>query len=174
MHNILEGLSHNHFRKVLRLTEADANLMDPTLPAFEYPFRELAGLAVEELNKLKLKPKEITQVSEIHVLLTAPIEGGLDTVNMTESMNTLGNRLARKNLKPLQFVCRDLQVFPSITRPTVSDWVQTLLEWVSCPIVSMKFPFHLIFNFSRPQSHMPTRLHAGHLRQKSSSGYSVL
>ena len=68
--------------------------------------------------------KEIKQVGEIHALLTAPVEDGDD------NWAKLKDKLLRKNMKPIKFVCDTLKLQPDRPRYK-ADWVKTLVLWVS-------------------------------------------
>jgi hypothetical protein len=159
MHCILEGHAHHHFRVVLGLTSISAATLPPLEIAFSYKFKNIDiddKPFPDDMNE-----KEIKQVSAIHVLLTAPLDGVNDSgaiVNQDDfqqSLNQLSKRLSSKNKKPLQFVCRDLECQPDpkpnpyhqslagSTRFNKTDWVETLVKWVglTCIVIVFKITY---------------------------------
>jgi len=117
MHCQLEGNAHNHFRNVLGLTMGSAHTKLETIPAFRHPF-EKVDTRVPPLPD-NMTEKEGKQVASIHALLTAPIEGVnedgevVDQTAFEDSWTDLSAKLLRKNMKPLEFVCRDLNSMPT-------------------------------------------------------------
>lgn len=102
MHCILEGLAQHHSRDVLNLTTASAMAKAQVTPSFEHNFRKVTN------DEPGLKQNEVKHVSQIHDLLTAPIEGGDLVGKVEENIAKLLQRLSTKNLAPLKFVCDDL------------------------------------------------------------------
>ena len=92
--------------------------------------------------------KEVKQVDAIHGLLTASLEDVgddgrvVDQESFSESLLSLTRRLSSKNMKALQFVCKDLECHPAVpllpndsgarhTQLYKKDWVAALITWVS-------------------------------------------
>ena len=91
--------------------------------------------------------KEDKQVAAIHQLPMAAL-GGMDSHGRMvdqgtyQSLDDLTRQLMNKNMKPLQFVCHDLQCQPEPqpmirlpqphhTRFNKCDWIKVLHDWVS-------------------------------------------
>ena len=123
MHCILEGLAHAHFREFLGLTTASASAPLPLIEAFTHNFHPPSP------TQSDMTPKEVKQVTEIHELLMMPAE------DENDNWENLKIKLLRKNMKPVLFVCNDLQIRPEKypRRCFKSDWVQALTTWVSRP-----------------------------------------
>jgi hypothetical protein len=128
MHCILEGLAHTHFREVLALTTSSAVSAPPIVKAFDYQFQ------VVDAENSEMTSKEIRQVVEIHTLLTAPARDG------DANWDLLKDRLFRKNMKPLVFVCHSLGCFPEKYphKCLKIDWVKALVQWVSIYIITAR------------------------------------
>jgi hypothetical protein len=145
MHCILEGFAKQHFRVVLGLTSSSA--ANEPLPriAFSHNFTK-----IDHDSKFPddMTLKEVKQVDAIHGLLTASLEGVgddgrvVDQESFAESLLSLTRRLSSKNMKALQFVCKDLECHPAVpllpnhsgarhTRLYKKDWVAALITWVS-------------------------------------------
>ena len=96
-------------------------------------------------SKESMRIITLPPVSLIHTLLTSPIKDTIgpldhdneDCVNLMDTAE-LTRHLMNKNMKPLQFVCEDLEVKPpewfrNSTMMQKKDWVAALVEWVSWP-----------------------------------------
>ena len=70
--------------------------------------------------------KEIKQVVEIYTLLMLPAEDG------DNNWEKLKLKLRGKNMKPLQFICHKLEIWPEKypRRCFKSDWAKALIDWV--------------------------------------------
>lgn len=142
MHNILEGLAQNHFRKVLCLTSAAAAAPLPRARAFDYPF---ADVDTNE-SPAGMSANAIKDVSKIHVLLMEPIQGVnengiVDMLAYEASAALLRTHLQTKNTISLKFVCTDLRLsLPpaaapgSSKKPVKREFVDLLIKWV-CPYI---------------------------------------
>jgi hypothetical protein len=134
MHCILKGLAHNHFRENLGMTTVAASTSTPIVKAFIHDLHSAA-------KQTDMTPKEVKQVTEIHDLLTAPADK-----NENNEWELQKVKLFRKNLRPLVFVCNDLQICPTKFPPRCfkSDLVKALLIWVSD--YTMRIPFPSLIN----------------------------
>jgi hypothetical protein len=147
MHCILEGHAQHHFRVVLGLTSLSAATSLPAEKAFSHKFQEISTDDKASVFPDGMTLKEAKQVASIHTLLTACLEGVngdgdvIDEEDFNQSWQNLSKRLSSKNIKPLQFVCRDLKCPPepkphprataSYGRLYKNDWVGALLQWAS-------------------------------------------
>lgn len=162
MHCLFENLVQYHVRELLQLTEQS----DPSesLPAFTHNFKSYND---QELSMLMLSKKDIIHVSEIHNLLTEPIDGdsaeadddtatigsGDATSVATErlgSLDALQKKLLRKTRGALAFVC--CKEVANISESSLqylskSDIVDALLSWVS-PIFDHNFLNSLLIHYS--------------------------
>jgi hypothetical protein len=100
MHCLLEGLAKHHSREVIELCSSTAARKVLLMPAFEQEF--------SEPDKSLMTDREVKHVDQIHVQLTAPLQGG-DLIGSTEdNLEQLRKRLMNKNSGPLKFVVDDL------------------------------------------------------------------
>jgi hypothetical protein len=123
MHCILEGLVEDHVRDNLALTTASAKARPQLLPAFTQNFRP--ARANENMTA-----KEATQVSNIHIMLMAPIEGETEA-EIRMHFSNMHRSLNNKNKAALEYVGSDLGITFSKVRIVKSDWATALVEWVS-------------------------------------------
>ena len=135
MHNALEGNAEDHFRYILNLTKESAYSKPPPPPAFTYKFTKIDIMEPPFPNGMS--DKDVKQVGQIHLLLTAPFAGVDDTgaiVDQTlldNSIISLGRSLDNKKMITLMFVCSDLKLLP-LKKPRFykRDWIECLVEWV--------------------------------------------
>ena len=135
MHNALEGNAEDHFRYILNLTKESAYSKPPPPPAFTYKFTKID--ITEPPFPNGMSDKDVKQVGQIHLLLTAPFAGVDDTgaiVDQTlldNSIISLGRSLDNKKMITLMFVCSDLKLLP-LKKPRFykRDWIECLVEWV--------------------------------------------
>nr|OBZ69640.1 hypothetical protein A0H81_10344 [Grifola frondosa] len=121
MHCIFEGIVENHCRIMLNLTTQSASGPESIIPAFHYPFRTPDVPS----GDLFLSQTEVKQVSDIHTLLTLPVN-----VIHNDVWDVLAHRLSGKNVSALRFVCEDLACIPSnAAKKYKVDWVNSLVEW---------------------------------------------
>jgi hypothetical protein len=134
MHCVLEGLVSFHFRRVLKLTSADANSKPVPPPAFTHFFRKPLDLndpdRVSEPYWKQLNEKEIHDLDLIHRQLTWPIGDSYEI----SSMDVLSKRLQSRLKKPLVFVHQNLGlgVLSDMERmsKTKSSLVEDICAWV--------------------------------------------
>jgi hypothetical protein len=98
MHCILEGLAHAHFHEFLGLTTASASNPPPLVKAFMHDFHPPSP------TQSDMTSKEVKQVTEIHELLMMPAE------DENDNWDNLKIKLLWRNMKPLIFICHDLQI----------------------------------------------------------------
>lgn len=156
MHALFETLFPVHFRRILRLTSADAATPEPPIPAFSHNF-----LTIDENDALPegMSAKEVKQVGAIHKLLTESLKGESDEPDFAP----LHKRLMDKNTEAIKFVCIDLNIQPTptfgaSTRIYKKDWVSSLVKWVSFVCLSILHCFLTTFSaklnlFARPTNH---------------------
>jgi hypothetical protein len=72
MHCLLEGLAQFHFRNVLKLTTADAEVKPAAVVAFEYAFP--SPTSTTTVNLADVTEHEDKQISQIQALLVSPLD----------------------------------------------------------------------------------------------------
>ena len=129
MHCLLEGLAQFHFRKILKLTNTDAEAKPAPVVAFEYVFP--SPTSTTTVNRLDMTEDELKQISQIQVQLVSPLDESLE---LGASSALLTVRLERKNKKPLMYVTESLglSILPN-KRSTKLQYAQTLTSWVGFP-----------------------------------------
>ena len=126
MHCIFEGLIPYHFRTILGLTSANANLKGDVLPAFHYDFGNIDFEANHQLpSTQRLSDKELEQIPQIHRQLCLPLAGDVEA-----ELAKLKKWLYGKNLKALRFVGDGLGLKRS-EKMKKQDWADVLVTWVS-------------------------------------------
>ena len=123
MHCLYEGLIKMHCRVALDLSVTKANVAEPEIPAFSWPFTAPSAEVAEVWSQNDLKG-----VSQIHNLLVQPINGPDDDAR-AQAFTVLQDRLRRKNMRSLTFVCADLGCTPGGAKPPKNSYVAALLEW---------------------------------------------
>lgn len=183
MHTLLEGSAQDHFRHILDLTTTSANTQPPPVPAFTYQFQKI-DLGDGPLPD-GITEKEAKQVDAIHTLLLAPLDGVHDDHDqqaINDSLEILRRRLNSKNITPLSFVCRDLQIplandpdAPRGTRVYKKDWLNALIKWVSVIsqiLASCSKTF--VSSVNKNLLHRPMAAQSKSQRPKSCSAYRTL
>lgn len=113
MHCLLLGLAQFQFREVLGLSEKAAATPSIVIAPFQYEFIQPS---LEYITDYFHSTNDLTQVTQIHRLLLAPIgeEGKEDKL---EDLDALKKHLLYKNLPPLRFVMDSLSIKPDVDRP---------------------------------------------------------
>jgi hypothetical protein len=118
MHCLLEGLVQFYVRYVLRLVERGKNVQTT---AFDYDWPIYN--TVDCPPTLRIRPGEGRHIDHIHTALALPL-------NDDFTIETLHDRLKRKNLPPLRWVVHSLQLpFPADGDKEIL--IAILIEWVS-------------------------------------------
>jgi hypothetical protein len=111
MHCLYEGIVPNHFRHFLRLTEEQVDGDgSKRVNVYEHHFS-----VPSDHNTTGLNDKELRQILLIHKDLTTPFWEGLE------------KRLVGRHKKCLQFICRDLSLTSSGSKPILA---RRLVNWV--------------------------------------------
>jgi hypothetical protein len=150
MHCIFEGLVSFHFRDLLQLTTKDGNKKTQYSPVFSHVFRKPLPKEHPDYQALddakKLTPPQISEVSQIHELLTLSLDAhGSDREGQEES---LASKIEKRRKPAIMFVFDD--VCPrtmSATERTkcTKKWFATeLVKWVR------SFCFEFFFSYSLP------------------------
>jgi hypothetical protein len=135
MHCLYEGLIKMHCRVALNLSVANANAPEPAVPAFSWHFASVDVETARGWSK-----NDIKCVSQIHNLLVESIQA-TDDVSTKLVLATLSQRLSKKNMKSLAFVCRDLGCIPVVNKIVKSHYVEALVKWRSeRPLVNANPP----------------------------------
>ena len=121
LHCLYEGLIKMHCRKALDLSVANANIPEPEVPAFTWPF---ASVDAETAQTWSANIRK--DVTKIQNLLVEPI-AALDDDAKDEAFAVLQTRLKLKNRTALAFVCKDLQCTPHDTRR--DSYASALVQW---------------------------------------------
>ena len=109
-----------HSKEVLKLTLGRSRTSRTTSnPAISHQFQSLPA------NVSAWSEHDKIQVPELHRILLSPVD-------MNERV-ALVNKLSKRNLKPLIFVCESLNIKPTVSgrRVLKSDWAEVLANWVS-------------------------------------------
>jgi hypothetical protein len=93
MHCLLEGNVEDHFRSILELTTTSAESKLAISPAFQHKFSQIDPKEAPCPNDMNTS--EVKQVGQIHVLLTAPIDGADEEGNIADVL------VSTKASKPL-------------------------------------------------------------------------
>lgn len=126
MHNLLLGITENHFRNVLRLTKRPMSTAVSATPAFSYSFQPVPS---------DMADKNRNAVLKIQRELTSPVH--CTGIGDGEAREGFAQRLARHNLDELRFVSSSLGISPGDPSPTSRgrllkiDWARCLASWVS-------------------------------------------
>lgn len=145
MHCILEGLVSSHFRHVLKLTVASATAKTGVIQAFDHVFRQPVPEGHRDREDQpphgQLKKNEVQHVAQIHALLTGTVGGDGNAEDNAEAieqdLKLLAAKLAKKNKKPLVFVCDDLGLQPLGKDRTKQCYADCLVQWVRIAFLLM-------------------------------------
>jgi len=126
MHCLLEGVAHLHFRKILKLTELEAETKVPIETAFEYQF----SLPDEDNQSISaFSENDLKHIPLIHAALVGPITG--TTSSVQESLAALKQRLEKRNKSALEFVAKDLNLSLPSNWCSKAKLAEMLVTWVS-------------------------------------------
>ncbi|KAF8833393.1 hypothetical protein BDN67DRAFT_986068 [Paxillus ammoniavirescens] len=126
MHCILEGLVQHHVQSLLGLTNETSDATPSSNPAFHFPFEQVDPNVAEELS---MSRKEISQVSALHMLLTAQVPHHADNVAVKTYLDQLRESIFRKNIHALKFVCQSLGCIPLKKGKTFkADYTKALID----------------------------------------------
>ena len=114
-HCILEGLVPRHFREVMGLAATSPPLGTSISHSFRAGPESTAGWSENDKR----------QISELHQILLQPLD--------CSDKAALTSKLCKRNLKPLVFICDDLNIRPQRDKALKLDWARALAEWVGFP-----------------------------------------
>ncbi|KAL5512268.1 hypothetical protein ACEPAG_9351 [Sanghuangporus baumii] len=125
MHNLLLGITENHFKNVLRLTvKRERTSVANSSPAFLHDFTPISGLH-------GLSDDEIKDIAKIHKMLTTYVDAS--NRNDLKAREAFTKRLCNHRKNSLRFVLDDLQLQPEIpegqSRVVKEHFAKSLTNW---------------------------------------------
>ncbi|KAL5524994.1 hypothetical protein ACEPAF_8863 [Sanghuangporus sanghuang] len=127
MHNLLLGITENHFKNVLRLTvKRERTSVANSSPAFLHDFTPISG-------PHGLSDDEIKDIAKIHKMLTTYVDAS--NRNDPKAREAFTRRLCNHRKNSLRFVLDDLQLQPEIpegqSRVVKEHFAKSLTNWAS-------------------------------------------